>query len=142
MPYRYLRRINHSNHSQLAVSWDCTVKPNWIRIVDGDSENVGICSTCSINQATEESCSIGQRCTWGIEGGLCDRMSRRREYKFNASSNGRHNSVWRVCDPVVRTNHYGLHTGIGSGCCCCRRRRCCGGTRGGTSTILREGQWK
>jgi hypothetical protein len=35
-----LRWVDHTNHASLAMSWESTVEPDWVGIVDGDGEGL------------------------------------------------------------------------------------------------------
>jgi hypothetical protein len=137
---RYLRGINHACHASFTMAYSCTEEPHWICIIDSESKNVVVWSiTCSSNSAAPESCSIGKGRTWGVKGGLGDRMNWRVELKFNAGSNSCSNRIWRECERIVLANCYCLHSRSGGGCRGCRF--CRGGCRAtlGSSAILREG---
>jgi hypothetical protein len=139
---RYLRRINYPSHSSLTMTYSCTEEPNWIRIIDGEGKNVGVCAVaCSSHCAAPKPCSIGQRCTWGVEGGLGDRMNWCVELKFNSRSNICGNRVWQECNCIVLANRYCLHSLSGGSCRGCGRCRACAGTSRGSSPVLCESPW-
>jgi hypothetical protein len=94
-----LRLINHAGHATFAMAWEGTVEPDWLGVIDGDGECIGLEGLLAMDisweeeetyidagiglHATAEESSCVCRCAWAVEGALCNGVCLWVEAEFN-----------------------------------------------------------